>query len=217
MLIAQRVTPKPNNDGVDVFGDSISAGTGTQHPYHELLMKTSGKEFLNYAIGSTGYVATTEDTVNAGNGGSGVAPVSKQSGNNTVLDQMKGISADEACIIAAGTNDYGSNVSQNDFRNAVRETLDYALTKFDKSKILVIAPIKRKGFDNANSQGLKLADYDKIIEDEATKSGITCVDGYQVPLDPVVNKEDYCDDGLHLNDAGHKVLADYLEAYVKGL
>lgn len=169
-----------------------------------------GRKFkcLNYGIGSTAFTFGTSENACAGNGKEGVGTYIQQSGNNKILDIMKTVNDKmNKCVIAAGTNDFGESKSIDEFRTAVRETLDYALSK--TPYILVLTPIKRKGVNNKNQQGKVLYDYSKVIIEECETRGIAYCDGFSVSLYPdnEINKSTFIPDGLHPNNKGQKRMA----------
>ena len=192
------------------FGDSITAGVGSNKPYHVYFHEQiSNSHFYNWAIGSTGFLVETSDNVCVGNGVEGAGSWRRESGNNTVLKVMQSIENDMPnIIIAAGTNDYGSSKPINDFRTSVQSVLDYALTK--TNNILVITPIKRQGWKTStNSQGLHLSDYSNVLKEECETRGIVCANGLDVSFEPsnTISKAAFIPDGLHPNVAGHARMA----------
>lgn len=202
------------------FGDSITAGVGCNNPYHVYFSKYNNYIICkNYGIGSTGYVVNTSDNVCVGNGVEGKGQYRKENGNNTILKVMQSIEENiDRCIIAAGTNDYGSNINIDTFRTAVQNTLDYALTK--TTRILVLTPIKRINYQNTNSQGKTLKDYTDVLIEECELRGIAYCDGFYVSINPNnnTNKQTYIPDGLHPNDLGHQRMArHYQQKLIEGL
>ena len=94
------------------------------------------------------------------------------------------------------------------FRTAVQNALDYALTK--TSKILVITPIKRNGWESStNSLGLHLKDYCDVIIEECEARGIVYAEGYDIGLNPSISevRTAYMPDGLHPNENGQARIA----------
>ena len=191
---------------VHCFGDSITAGVGQNRAFHLDLAMADNVICYNWGVGSTGYVATASGSVVAGNGVIGDGSSITASGNNSVLDVMTGKTF-SACVIFAGTNDYGGSVALDTFRTAVQNTLDYALEQ--TSNILVITPIKRVGYMNQNQRGATLADYADIIKEECASRNIGCFDGFDIPIDPTDarHKNRFAPDGLHPNDLGQRMIA----------
>lgn len=199
-----------STDKVFCFGDSITAGVGASKLYHMDWHKMNPNlQFYNYGIGSTGYVLEWTGDVVAGGGVIGDGSTHTENGNNNVLKVMQSItgSMPNICIFA-GTNDYGNNIPIADFRTAVQNALDYALTK--TAKVFVIIPIKRENWATAtNALGLHLKDYCDVIIEECDARGIVYGEGYDIGIDPSVstNKTAFAPDGLHPNDAGHMRIA----------
>ena len=49
------------------------------------------------------------------------------------------------------------------------------------------------------------------------ENNIEYVDTYSILIDEFGNlKEEYTDDGLHINDVGYEVITDFLKPYVEG-
>lgn len=196
-------------DSVYVFGDSIVAGVGSATLFHMLWHDWRPELTLyNWGIGSTGFVCEAIGTVMVGGGTVGRGASGTESGDNTVLDVMSGIdSAMPNIVIAAGTNDFGTNVAIDTFRTAVQDTLDYAMSK--TMNILVLTPVKRENWETANSQGKYLKDYADVIIEECEARGIAYENGFGVSIDPAVtdSKEAFVPDGLHPNKAGHTRIA----------
>lgn len=198
-----------STDKVFCFGDSITAGVGASALFHMDWHKMNPNlQFYNYGIGSTGYVLEWTGDVVSGGGVIGDGSTHTENGNNNVLKVMQSItgSMPNICIFA-GTNDFGNNIPIADFRTAVQNTLDYALTK--TAKVFVITPIKREWATSTNSLGLSLKDYSDVIIEECESRGIVYFDGYKIGIDPSVstNKTAFAPDGLHPNDAGHMRIA----------
>lgn len=200
-----------NENTVYVFGDSIPAGTGTTKNFH-MLMHAFNKNirFLNYAVGSTGYVLTADSgSAVAGNGTEENGTTTEMHGNNNVLDIMQSVDAEmRNILIMAGTNDWSLGITLAAFKTAVENTLDYALTQ--TYKVIVMTPPKRENWQTANnSQGKKLIDYVDIIKQACTERGIACFDTFTVDFNPSIpnNKTNLAPDGLHPNIHGHARIA----------
>lgn len=199
------------------FGDSITAGVNTTKCYHMYFSEMgSGVISKNYGIGGIGYIKTYTGASVTGNGVEGIGTSVQQTGSNTILDVMKTVSSIKKCVIFGGTNDWGSHQPLDTFREAVGNTLDYALSK--SVYILVITPIARAEYKTkTNNVGKTLADYSTVIKEECEKRGIHCIDGFSIPLNPdnLNYKNTFIPDGLHPNADGHRMIArklynDYL-------
>lgn len=198
-----------------IFGDSIQAGVGCNTPYHVHLAKRLGIRALNYGIGSTGYVRTTESNVLVGDGVEGKGSYKQESGDNTFLRTMQKNSNFKYCSIWGGTNDFGGSVELETFKSAVEETLDYALSI--TPYVVCATPIRRRGTET-NSKGYTLKQYCDIIMTACEERGIPCFDAYSNSgLNPNndVNNTTFYNDGLHTNDAGQLRMEMEYEAFVK--
>ena len=192
------------------FGDSMTAGAGTDRIYH-MYWKAFNPSFVfyNWGVGGTGYILTKSgEAIICGNGNVGMGEDIAQDGNNSILEVMQSIDSVMPNItIFGGTNDFGSSQTASDFRTAVQNTLDYALTK--TANILVITPIRRHNGESANHADMKLHDYSDIIIEECISRGIAYVDGYDVSINPAnsTSKAAFAPDGLHPNRYGQKRIA----------
>ena len=210
-----RIVNNSSETGIYCFGDSITAGVGSDTLYHMIWHGwNSHLHFYNYGVGSTGYLATATGSVVAGGGVEGDGSSTTASGNNTVIEVMQGVAESmNNIIIFAGTNDYGTNKNLTNFRTAVQNTLDYALTI--TANVYVITPMKRNynsvDWHTPNSIGAYLKDYADIIMEECEARGIVYTDGYDISIDPInaTSKTAFMPDGLHPNADGHKRIARF--------
>lgn len=190
------------NKTVAFFGDSITAGAKTTTPYHVWISRLKSIQSLNWGVGSTGFLTPYTGNIIAGNGKEGAGVATNVTGNNTVLDMMKGTTF-EHCVIAAGTNDWATNKSLHDFEDMVNETLNYALSVCPY--VFVIAPIHRTG-ETANGNGVPLSDFNKVLQSACLARCIPFFNGFNVPIDPNVktNLDEFFADSIHPNNAGQK-------------
>ena len=201
-----------NKKIISFLGDSITAGVNTTKAYHMYLKDLLGHKCRNYGDGGTGWY--NEYTGNGGlvaHGEEGLGYVEQRNGNNAIKDVIKTIDVNTNLIsIFAGTNDYGANVSLQNFENAIRETFEYAQTNFPTIPIIVLTPIKRTNENNPNTQNLTLSDYVEKLKELCFAYGIKCVDLFgNSGLNPSndTNKSNLIPDGLHPNATGHKKIA----------
>ena len=110
----------------------------------------------------------------------------------------------DVCFVCAGTNDYGGNVSAEDFRAAY----DYVLTILVEanSNVVVCTPVYRTNKTAANSAGLTLADYCNIMKELAAENNCRVLDLYT--LTNTATFKATLTDGLHPNEVGQKMIAD---------
>ena len=115
------------------FGDSIVAGFQSTEPFHMLWHRWYRNiHCYNWGVGGSGWVHN--ETNGTTPGGIEHAPITSQNvpapTQNNVLGMLQYVSDPlDNIVIMAGTNDYGTNVTAANFRTAVQNTLDYALTK----------------------------------------------------------------------------------------
>lgn len=195
------------------FGDSIVAGFGASENFHQLWHRWYRNiHCYNWGVGGTGWQKTETNGTTMGGSERNYAAglVVPAPANNTVLGMMQYVQDDiDHAVILSGTNDYGSSVTAANFRTAVQNTLDYALTR--TGYILVITPIRRTNGETPNSAGMKLSDYSAIIKEECASRSIPCVDGYDIAINPNNNtqKTRFIPDGLHPNSSGHNRIAHH--------
>lgn len=194
------------NPIISIIGDSIVAGTNTSHVFHEYMSLYYGMHILNYGIGGTGYVKKFSGDAMVGQGTVGIGVRETTGGDNDILSRVKNEEfPGNALIIMAGTNDFGSDVPLDDFKDAVDETIATVL-KTDKM-LIIITPIHRE--TETKSNGLKLSDYVNIIKDLCTEYAIPCIDAYNESMMNAtfaVNNDRYYSDGLHPNSVGHSLM-----------
>lgn len=212
------VTETNNDNYVYVFGDSIPAGTQTTKTFGMCLHEFDKKlHFLNYAQGSTGYVAEWTGNATNGNGTEGVGTTQALTGNNNVYKQMSAIQDTmKNILISAGTNDWSIGTPLATFKTAVENAIDYALTQ--TQNVFVMLPIKRQGWNtNTNAINKKLVDYSDVIKEVCISKCIPYFDGYDVFIDPSLadNKTAFAPDGLHPNALGHTRIARAIYETVK--
>ena len=123
-------------------------------------------------------------------------------------------------IVAAGTNDYGTNVVLGEptdtedvsFYGAV----DYCLRTIKKNnpgaEMIVVLPLTRRDENIPNKAGFTLNDYRAAIAYKAQLLGALIVDGSKLPINPNDEKDtqDYIYDGVHFNEQGHEIIAEFI-------
>ncbi len=186
------------------IGDSITHGQYTgpndsfpnslAKPYGEYLKDYLGYEYINY--GHNGVAFSHTSTVN-----------SSIAFENVVSTYEKG----DIIIIAGGTNDFGTNVKLDDFSMAVNKVFSSIKNNNPNSKIIIMTPLHRKE-ESSNEIGLSLSEYSEILIQKAKEYGFVVINGFDFFFNP--NKEEdrnkYALDGVHLNNDGHKLLADFI-------
>ena len=216
--IANRVNNMDGDDyeekTVNFFGDSITAGTNTTEAYHMWLSRYTGFHCKNWGVGGSGYIQELTGSFHTGDGIEGIAELKPQTGKNKILTIMKSVGELGNCMIFAGTNDWAAAYDIDAFRTAVQNTLDYAWEHSDR--LLVLTPIKRYRGEVKNSAGKRLHEFSGVIIEECIKRGIPYIDGYEMPFDSnndISALKYYAKEGVdkvHINEAGHKLMAGYL-------
>ena len=141
----------------------------------------------------------------------------------------------DAVVVFGGTNDYGhgdapfggdGDATPATYCGAVRFLMDTLRAEYPAAKIIFMTPCHRLGdaeptHDVPGLVGKRpLEDYVNVIRAEAAKRDVALLDLFRdLPIDPN-RPEDlakYAPDGLHLNDAGHRVLAALLKDFLEKL
>ena len=211
---------------IAIFGDSLSAGSGTNKVYHEYLAERYGFTCLNYAYGGSGYVRSYQSygagLMGIGQPGRGVAITAENYFiPNNVLTRMAEVDPDDldGVIIFAGTNDWGNSVPFQDFIDGVDAVFDYYQTNFKTVPLLVMTPVHRlDDTEPKPATGKILMDYVDAIIQECRKYGIPYIDtmtmsglhpdnaGNNSTFFPRDDRGDHASDGLHPNHLAHERL-----------
>lgn len=166
-----------------IFGDSITAGSGTPFPYHYFVSLYGDYICYNYGISGTGYLVEANYNAYTGTGNIGRGELTQQTGANTFLDNIKKykdeITPDKAIIIFGGTNDFSQNKSLEEFENAVDETVKYCIDNF-VSPIILCSICHRATL--VNSSNINITEYNSIIEKIADKYNVGFIDLFKAPL-----------------------------------
>ena len=197
------------------YGDSITYGVYTREGdpcpmqmaspcYAELVaagLKT--KAFVNHGISGISYSSA-----------SSVLPES------ALCKTVSGFDIGDAVFIAAGTNDYGTDVplgknfdtGENTFYGAVYNVLKEVKNRAPRADVFVILPIPRKGESVKNKAGYALEDYRTALRIVAARMGVNVIDGSKLGINPEseADAKKYIFDGTHINTAGHKMYADLI-------
>ena len=90
---------------------------------------------------------------------------------------------------------------------------------YPNAEIVFLTPARRETmWEPSAANNRPLIDYVKVIEDTAAKYGIHVLNLYdKLGIDPTeaADREVYVPDGLHFNDAGHAVLAEVVDAFIR--
>lgn len=188
-----------NGKTIAVIGDSITQGRFAK--FGTSLNYTASKPF-------GALLAEEAGDMNFGNFGIGGALVSDSQATawSSLVTNCSKVQGYDIVFVCGGTNDYGNNVSQAEFE--ADYTTVITTLKDNNTRVIACTPVWRTSKVNANTQGLYLRDYAQMIRDIAESQSIDCIDLYQLTN----NGEfiDYCPDGLHPNEIGHCIIANFI-------
>lgn len=137
-------------------------------------------------------------------------------------------------VVYGGTNDYGhgdapfgqdGDTTPDTYCGAVEYLIHTLQTEYPGAKIVFLTPARRLGDgqaiqDRGGEDNRPLGEYVDAIVRIAGGHGIPVLDLYRnLGIDPnsEADRERYTTDGLHLNDAGHGVLAEKLGEFLTAL
>ncbi len=198
------------NKSIIFLGDSITQGALTSAPekvFHQLIKE-------KYEL---------KDAYNCGIGGTRIA---KQVGfYNHVCDLYFAMRVDilpegaDAVVVFGGTNDYGHGdviIGEEDsedvctFFGGLNKLYAELKNKYPEAKLIFMTPLERTNqTDPHPPENKTLIDYVEATRTFCKKKDVYMIDLFSSGvLDP--HNADLVPDGLHPNDAGHEVMADYI-------
>lgn len=207
---------------INFLGDSITQGGGAsshENRYSTLAAKYFNAKECNYGAGGTRIAKQKTNNY-------------PDYDNNEFMRRAVLMEKDvDFTVVFGGTNDYGHGDAQlgcmedrdaYTFYGAMHELVTYLLGKYPKEKLCFILPLPRYNQDSLYGEGQKpvamyaLSKYIEAEKEVLSYYGVEYLDlsdRFYEPQAPI------CDalfrDGLHPNDAGHKLLADCLIEYLK--
>ncbi len=213
------------NKSINFLGDSITFGAGTSeeaHCFASLLMEQYHlKAARNYGISGTRYAKQRRASDN---------PECDRDFCSRVCE----MDADaDVVIVFGGTNDFGhsdaplgacSDRTADTFHGACHTLYASLIERYPKSTIVILTPLHRIEENSPFGDGQKLqpgsplSTYVDIIRKTAVYYDLPVLDLFAEPcLDPNVPliQQCYLPDGLHPNDAGHRILADIIGEYLE--
>ena len=209
---------------VAFLGDSITEGCGASKPENGFVgviaREWSDVRVLNYGIGGT-RIARSE------------YPGAKPQYDQCFLDRVDGIDPDaDVIVVFGGTNDFGHGngklgtpsdgpESEYTFYGALRSLCLRLIRRYPTKRIVLMTPLHRRS-ENAttNEIGLPchpLRDYVRAIKEVAAEYSLPVLDLFATAgIQPMIpeQREAFCPDGLHPNDAGARRLADRVIAFL---
>ena len=213
---------------INFLGDSITEGHSVEdipnHRFDNVLKARCGlKEARNYGVGGTRIAHQFRPSAEA-----------RWDLNFCGRAEKMNVDAD-VVVVFGGTNDYGhgdapfgklGDTDRGTYCGAVRWLMNKLTEMYPNAKIVFMTPARRLG-DERPSQSLHryypsllLRDYVDVIIETAKDFDVHVLDLYtQLGIDPN-GEEDrvkYTAEGLHFNDAGHRVIAQRLKEYLETL
>lgn len=214
------------NKKILFLGDSITEGHGSskvENRFTDLVAKELGADFENYGIGGTRIAKQKKPSEKARWDLDFIGRVAEMSDTADVV------------VVFGGTNDWGHGDSDlGDFESRDPYTFYGALhtlytslvEKYPAATIVVLTPLHRCGENARNVDPNRpnnvrlLKEYVEAIREVAEHYSLPILDLYKTSgLQPEISviRETYMPDGLHPNDAGYRVLADKVIAFLKNL
>lgn len=205
------------------LGDSITEGccaSSVEKRFTDLIAHDEKAICYNHGIGGTRLAYQT-------------APSEEPRHDLCFLDRVDELEADaDLVIVFGGTNDYGhgdaalGTMEDQDpytFYGAVHTLVRKLLAKYDRSKIVFILPLHRKGEEQTILKGgvmtsVTLAQYILALREVLEFYSISYLNLYEegkTPQELAEGMKTYLADGLHPNDTGYRLLADMVIAFLK--
>ena len=194
---------------INFLGDSITQGSGTTGPdkvFHQIIKRDFGlAEAYNCGVGGTRIARQTNHY-------------------NHIFDLYFGLRAKimprdvDAIVVFGGTNDFGhgdSKMGDMDSRDvytfcgAMNTLIEELKSDYPNAKIVFMTSLRRREENNPNHDGRILEDYVNAMIEITKRHNVPVIDlfrsGIIDPFDSAV-----IPDGLHPNDKGHIIMADYI-------
>lgn len=201
---------------INFLGDSITEGSGTSCEaarFTCVLKEIAGlSEIRNYGIGGTRIARQL------------VCP-----DTTDFCARFSGMEDDaDAVVVFGGTNDYGhgdapfgelTDRTPQTFCGAVHYLFRGLVEKYPTKPIIIITPMHRiHDYKPNNSNQKVLKDYVDVIRETAEMYSLPVLDlfaSFGICPDISEQREAFCPDGLHPNDAGNRVLAEKLKKFLE--
>lgn len=205
------------------LGDSITEGHGASEQskrFTDLLAQNEGVISYNYGIGGT-RIAYQQN------------PSENPRWDLNFIDRVEKMETEADIIfVFGGTNDFGhgdapigcfDDRTPHTFYGALHTLILKLINRYPTAKIVFATPLHRTEEEKRILKGdklkcVRLIDYVKILREVTEYYGIPVLDLYKnCPIQPQVplQQEMYMPDGIHPNDAGYRILADCVAAYLK--
>lgn len=208
---------------LNFLGDSITEGCGasdTAHRFTELIAADTGMLVRNYGIGGTRIARQT-------------VPSAEPVWDRDFAARAGEMDPDaDAVGVLGGTNDYGhgdaplgapDSRDPYTFCGALNLMCETLLRRYPGKLVFLCTPLHRDGEnDLRNGFGVRnvcgLEGYVELIRRRAAFYGLPVLDLYaECPIQPAVPelRERFTADGLHPNDAGYRLIANQIEAFLR--
>lgn len=208
------------------LGDSITFGHGTtcqDARFTHLIAVREGAVCENFGISGTRLARQKK-------------PSADPNFDRYFLSRVEDMPADaDAVVVFGGTNDFGhgdaplgemADRTLDTYYGALHLTMQALIERYSGRPIVFLTPLHRLGEDDDRGNGSKqapgapLSVYVAALRQVAAYYSLPVIDLYATsglqPAVPVI-RERFMPDGLHPNDAGHKILADRIIAGLKAL
>lgn len=204
------------------IGDSITEGVGAscEETRFTEVFKRNAKlaEIRNYGISGTRIAR--QQTIN---------PENEYMDTNAFCERFhKMEDGADIIVVFGGTNDYGhgdapfgtfTDRSMDTYCGALHYLMSGLITKFPTATIVFMTPIHRERENIPNiSNKLPLKPYIDKIRETAEFYSIPVLDLFAIGgicPDIPAQKDAFCPDGLHPNDAGNVMIAERLQAFLE--
>ncbi len=209
---------------INFLGDSITEGHGASAEdkhFTSLIEKKTGAICRNYGIGGTRIARQ-------------VIPSENPRYDLDFCMRAEEMDADaDIVVVFGGTNDFGhgdaalgkfEDRTLYTFYGALHSLYTLLINKYNESTIVILTPIHRINEDESWSPNNEpealhpLKDYVNAIREVAEYYSLPVLDLYATsglqPEIPII-KEKYMPDGLHPSDAGYKILANKITAFLE--
>ncbi len=209
------------NKKINFLGDSITEGVGASESskcYVSQFAKMSGAICRNYGIGGT---RIAKQKTPSANPRTDLYFASR-------IDEMD--SDADIIVVFGGTNDYGhgdaplgemTDRTNDTFYGALHSLYRELIEKYSESVIVVMTPLHRSNELSPSGGGnVPLKTYVEIEREVAEYYSLPVLDLFAnsgIQPDVELMKFKFMPDGLHPNDAGHKILAKKLVAFLKNM